>query len=63
MTSDLIMRMAPVIPVLVIDWEIDPVALAETLVELGCIGLDPNTRSCGRLPRRERPACIPGHGS
>jgi 2-dehydro-3-deoxyphosphogluconate aldolase/(4S)-4-hydroxy-2-oxoglutarate aldolase len=35
MTIDEIMRMAPVIPVLVIDEAIDPVALAETLVEAG----------------------------
>ena len=35
MTIDAIMRMAPVIPVLVIDGTLDPVALAETLVEAG----------------------------
>ena len=35
MNIDAIMRMAPVIPVLVIDAALDPVALAETLVEAG----------------------------
>lgn len=35
MSIDTIMRMAPVIPVLVIDEAIDPVGLAETLVEAG----------------------------
>ncbi len=35
MSIDAIMRLAPVIPVLVLDGSIDPVALAETLVEAG----------------------------
>jgi 2-dehydro-3-deoxyphosphogluconate aldolase/(4S)-4-hydroxy-2-oxoglutarate aldolase len=35
MTIDAIMRMAPVIPVLVIDEAVDPVELAETMVEAG----------------------------
>ena len=35
MSIDTIMRMAPVIPVLVIDGGVDPVELAETLVEAG----------------------------
>ena len=35
MTIDEIMAAAPVIPVLVLDGSIDPIALAETLVEAG----------------------------
>lgn len=35
MSIDAIMRLAPVIPVLVLDGSIDPVGLAETLVEAG----------------------------
>ena len=35
MSIDAIMRLAPVIPVLVLDGSLDPVALAETLVEAG----------------------------
>lgn len=35
MSIDAIMRLAPVIPVLVLDGTLDPVALAETLVEAG----------------------------
>ena len=36
MTIDDIMRTAPVIPVLVLDGDTDPVELAETLVAPGC---------------------------
>ena len=35
MSIDAIMRLAPVIPVLVLDGSLDPTALAETLVEAG----------------------------
>ena len=35
MSIDEVMRRAPVIPVMVLDGSLDPVALAETLVEAG----------------------------
>ncbi|MEO6113214.1 MAG: bifunctional 4-hydroxy-2-oxoglutarate aldolase/2-dehydro-3-deoxy-phosphogluconate aldolase [Sphingomicrobium sp.] len=49
MTIDEIMRMAPVIPVLVIDGSIDPVALAETLVEAGLPVIEVTLRTPGAL--------------
>ena len=45
MTIDQIMRMAPVIPVLVLDVSIDPVELAETLVEAGLPVLEVTLRT------------------
>ena len=46
---DAIMRMAPVIPVLVIEEGIDPVALAETLVEAGLPVIEVTLRTSGAL--------------
>lgn len=45
MTIDELMRTAPVIPVLVLDGEHDPVALAETLVEAGLPVLEVTLRT------------------
>ena len=60
MTIDLIMRMAPVIPVLVIDWEIDPVALAETLVEAGLPVIEVTLRTNGALASLRAMAAVKG---
>ena len=49
MKIDDIMRMAPVIPVLVIDGSIDPVALAETFVEAGLPVIEVTLRTPGAL--------------
>jgi 2-dehydro-3-deoxyphosphogluconate aldolase/(4S)-4-hydroxy-2-oxoglutarate aldolase len=49
MSIDAIMRMAPVIPVLVIDEALDPVALAETLVEAGLPVIEVTLRTPGAL--------------
>jgi 2-dehydro-3-deoxyphosphogluconate aldolase/(4S)-4-hydroxy-2-oxoglutarate aldolase len=49
MSIDAIMRMAPVIPVLVIDEALDPVALAETLVEAGLPVIEVTLRTSGAL--------------
>ena len=49
MTIDDIMRMAPVIPVLVIDGSVDPVTLAETLVEAGLPVIEVTLRTPGAL--------------
>jgi 2-dehydro-3-deoxyphosphogluconate aldolase / (4S)-4-hydroxy-2-oxoglutarate aldolase len=49
MTIDALMRMAPVIPVLVIDEALDPVALAETLVEAGLPVIEVTLRTDGAL--------------
>jgi 2-dehydro-3-deoxyphosphogluconate aldolase/(4S)-4-hydroxy-2-oxoglutarate aldolase len=49
MTIDAIMRMAPVIPVLVIDEALDPVALAETFVEAGLPVIEVTLRTNGAL--------------
>jgi 2-dehydro-3-deoxyphosphogluconate aldolase/(4S)-4-hydroxy-2-oxoglutarate aldolase len=48
-TIDAIMRMAPVIPVLTIEDGIDPVALAETLVEAGLPVIEVTLRTPGAL--------------
>lgn len=49
MTIDAIMRLTPVIPVLVIDEGLDPVALAETLVEAGLPVIEVTLRTPGAL--------------
>jgi 2-dehydro-3-deoxyphosphogluconate aldolase/(4S)-4-hydroxy-2-oxoglutarate aldolase len=49
MTIDQIMRMAPVIPVLVLDDSVDPVALAETLVGAGLPVIEVTLRTPGAL--------------
>jgi len=60
MTIDDIMRMAPVIPVLVIDEAIDPVALAETLVEAGLPVIEITLRTPGALTALRAMATVEG---
>ena len=60
MTIDAIMRMAPVIPVLVIDEALDPVALAETLVEAGLPVIEVTLRTRGALPALRSMAGVAG---
>ena len=60
MTIDKIMRMAPVIPVLVIDGSIDPVALAETLVEAGLPVIEVTLRTSSALAALKAMAGVPG---
>ena len=60
MKIDDIMRMAPVIPVLVIDGSIDPVALAETLVEAGLPVIEVTLRTPGALAALKAMAGVPG---
>ena len=59
-TIDQIMRLAPVIPVLVLDGETDPVALAETLVEAGLPVLEVTLRTPGALDAIRAMARVPG---
>lgn len=49
MTIDAIMRMAPVIPVLTLEEGLDPIALAETLVEAGLPVIEVTLRTAGAL--------------
>lgn len=60
MTIDEIMRMAPVIPVLVIDGTIDPARLAETLVEAGLPVIEVTLRTPGALAALKAMAGVPG---
>ncbi len=60
MTIDRIMRMAPVIPVLVIDDTIDPTALAETLVEAGLPVIEVTLRTPGALAAMRAMASVEG---
>ena len=60
MSIDKIMRMAPVIPVLVIDGSIDPVALAETLVEAGLPVIEVTLRTSSALAALKAMAGVPG---
>ncbi len=60
MTIDAIMRMAPVIPVLVIDEALDPVALAETLVEAGLPVIEVTLRTPGALTAMRAMAAVEG---
>jgi 2-dehydro-3-deoxyphosphogluconate aldolase/(4S)-4-hydroxy-2-oxoglutarate aldolase len=60
MTIDAIMKMAPVIPVLVIDGALDPVALAETLVEAGLPVIEVTLRTPGALAAVRSMASVAG---
>lgn len=60
MTIDAIMRMAPVIPVLVIDETLDPVTLAETLVEAGLPVIEVTLRTRGALAAMRSMAGVEG---
>ena len=60
MSIDEIMRMAPVIPVLVIDGSIDPIALAETLVEAGLPVIEVTLRTSSALAALKAMAGVPG---
>jgi 2-dehydro-3-deoxyphosphogluconate aldolase/(4S)-4-hydroxy-2-oxoglutarate aldolase len=60
MNIDAIMRTAPVIPVLVLDAEIDAVALAETLVGAGLPVIEVTLRTPGALEAIRAMASVPG---
>ena len=60
MNIDSIMRTAPVIPVLVLDGSIDPVALAETLVEAGLPVIEVTLRTPSALDAVRAMAKVPG---
>lgn len=60
MTIDQIMRAAGVIPVLVLDGSLDPVALAETLVEAGLPVIEVTLRTEGALDAIGKMARVPG---
>ena len=60
MTIDDLMQAAPVIPVLVLDGEHDPVALAETLVEAGLPVLEVTLRTPQALDAIRAMARVPG---
>jgi len=60
MTIDEIMRTAPVIPVLVLDGAVDPVALAETLVGAGLPVIEVTLRTAGALEAIAAMARVPG---
>lgn len=60
MTIDEIMRTAPVIPVLVIDGSVDPVELAETLVEAGLPVIEVTLRTPQALDAVRAMANVPG---
>ena len=60
MTIDELMQVAPVIPVLVIDGEHDPVALAETLVGAGLRVLEVTLRTPQALDAIRAMASVPG---
>lgn len=60
MTIDDIMRMAPVIPVLTIEDQLDPVGLAETLVEAGLPVIEVTLRTPGALDAIRAMATVSG---
>jgi 2-dehydro-3-deoxyphosphogluconate aldolase/(4S)-4-hydroxy-2-oxoglutarate aldolase len=60
MTIDAIMRMVPVIPVLVVDGALDPVALAETLVGAGLPVIEVTLRTDGALAAMRAMAAVEG---
>lgn len=60
MTIDDIMQAAPVIPVLVLDNNIDPVTLAETLVDAGLPVLEVTLRTPHALDAIRAMAAVPG---
>src|SRR3989337_846920 len=59
-TIDDIMRTAPVIPVLVLDGSLDPVALAETLVEAGLPVIQVTLRTPVALDSVRAMPAVPG---
>jgi 2-dehydro-3-deoxyphosphogluconate aldolase/(4S)-4-hydroxy-2-oxoglutarate aldolase len=60
MNIDAVMRSAPVIPVLVLDGSIDPVALAETLVEAGLPAIEITMRTPAALAALKVMASVDG---
>jgi len=60
MTIDDIMRTAPMIPVLVLDGSVDPVALAETLVGGGLPVIEVTLRTPGALDAIKAMSQVPG---
>lgn len=60
MTIDEIMAAAPVIPVLVLDGSIDPIALAETLVEAGLPVIEVTLRTPSAFDAVRAMAAVPG---
>ena len=60
MTIDDIMRSAPVIPVLVLDGSLDPVRLAETLVEAGLPVIEVTLRTPFALDSIRAMSAVPG---
>jgi 2-dehydro-3-deoxyphosphogluconate aldolase/(4S)-4-hydroxy-2-oxoglutarate aldolase len=60
MSIDAIMRRAPVIPVLVLDGSLDPVALAETLVEAGLPVIEVTLRTSSALEAIRSMAVVKG---
>jgi len=60
MNIDEVMRSAPVIPVLVLDGAIDPVALAETLVEAGLPVIEVTLRTPTALAAMKAMAAVEG---
>ena len=60
MSIDDVMRSAPVIPVLVIDGSLDPVALAETLVEAGLPVIEVTLRTPTALAAMKAMAAVEG---
>jgi 2-dehydro-3-deoxyphosphogluconate aldolase / (4S)-4-hydroxy-2-oxoglutarate aldolase len=59
-TIDVIMQAAPVIPVLVVDGSLDPVALAETLVDAGLPVIEVTLRTEGSLATIRKMASVQG---
>ena len=60
MSIDEVMRSAPVIPVLVLDGSLDPVALAETLVEAGLPVIEVTLRTPSALSAMKAMASVEG---
>ena len=60
MSIDEVMRSAPVIPVLVLDGSLDPVALAETLVEAGLPVIEVTLRTPSALAAMKAMAAVEG---
>jgi 2-dehydro-3-deoxyphosphogluconate aldolase/(4S)-4-hydroxy-2-oxoglutarate aldolase len=60
MNIDEVMRAAPVIPVLVLDGSVDPVALAETLVEAGLPVIEVTLRTPSALTAMRAMASVEG---
>lgn len=60
MIIDDILRQAPLIPVLVLDGSVDPVTLAETLVEAGLPVIEVTLRTPGAIDAMRAMAQVPG---